>query len=129
MSKTVIGGIQGIPPQQFSSLMERILSTVKNSPKPMSESDLLEKVTGRKQYKVKVVRYCLENKLVNRTGSGKRGDPFLYSYSEQSTVHAHQEAPAIVAEVNAKADDLSSSDFKNLTELFALLHSIKLKAS
>lgn len=129
MSKTVIGGIQGIPPQQFSSLMERILSTVKNSSKPMSESDLLEKVTGRKQYKVKVVRYCLETKLVNRTGSGKRGDPFLYSYSEQSAVNAHQVAPTSLTEVNAKADELSPSDFKNLTELFALLHSIKLKAS
>lgn len=95
----------------------------------MSESDLLEKVTGRKQYKVKVVRYCLDNNIMNRTGSGKRGDPFLYSYSEQSAFNAHQEAPASVAEVNAKADDLSTSDFKNLTELFALLHSIKLKAS
>ncbi|MGE0763507.1 MAG: hypothetical protein AB7N80_09540 [Bdellovibrionales bacterium] len=129
MSKTVIGGIQGIPPQQFSSLMERILSTVKSSPKPMSEFDLLEKVSGRKQYKVKVVRYCLENNLVNRTGSGKRGDPFLYSYVEQSAVHTHQVAPASVTEANGKADDLSPSDFKNLTELFALLHSIKLKAS
>ena len=131
MSKTVIGGIQGIPPQQLSLLKERILSTVKSSPKPMSESDLLERVTGRKQYKVKVVRYCLENKLVNRTGSGKRGDPFLYSYGEQPVVQTQQEHHAGPAEANSKSNsvELSPSDFQNLTELFALLHSIKLKAS
>ncbi|MBK7844489.1 MAG: hypothetical protein IPJ71_12490 [Bdellovibrionales bacterium] len=131
MSKTVIGGIQGIPPQQFSSLMERILSTVKNSPRPMSESDLLERVTGRKQYKVKVVRYCLENKLVNRTGSGKRGDPFLYSYSEHSVVETNQANPLDGKDSKTKpeANELSPSDFNNLRELFALLHAIKLKAS
>jgi len=57
---------------------ERILEFLAAAPGPVTEKEIDEGVEGRRQLKLRAVRALLENRAVERSGAGKRGDPFRY---------------------------------------------------
>lgn len=127
MSKPVIGGIEGIPQEQFNTLVERVLQAISVADSPLTEGELLEGVSGKKQYKVKIVRYCNDKCLISRTGTGKKGDPFLYSKVTSEPPPTPE--PWIGQTTKPYHEELDETEFDNLVELFRILHTIKTKAS
>ncbi len=128
MSKPVIGGIEGIPQEQFNTLVERVLQAINVADSPLTESELLGRVSGKKLYKVKIVRHCNDQGLISRNGTGKKGDPFLYS-------KVHKESPPL-PEPSASTlaskpyyEEMDEAEFSNLVELFRILQTMKTKAS
>lgn len=52
--------------------------------RPCTEKSLMRLVRGRKQIKIAVLRILVKGGNVLRTGSGKKGDPYLYRLPELS---------------------------------------------
>jgi len=51
---------------------------------PCTEKRIMRMVHARKQHKVAALRLLLQKGKLERSGSGKRGDPFLYSTSKDT---------------------------------------------
>jgi len=58
---------------------------------PVEEKDIHEAVEGRKGIKVKALRFLVDDEKVERTGQGKRGDPYLYSISSSQVTSMYRE--------------------------------------
>jgi hypothetical protein len=58
-----------------------IIEHLKEAAKEQTEAEIVDRVEGRHSNKRKALRSLLEKGMVSRTATGKRGDPFKYSYS------------------------------------------------
>jgi hypothetical protein len=58
---------------------ERILQFLQSTPGAVTEPEINEGVTGRRQAKMKAIRDLVETQVVKRSGGGRKGDPFRYS--------------------------------------------------
>lgn len=65
----------------ISATMKAIVDFLKTQSEPVELRVIDDAVEGRKQMKWQAMKKCLETGTTNRTGNGKRGDPYLYSIS------------------------------------------------
>ena len=56
-----------------------IVEILSNQTKASSEKTIMKLVRGRKQLKVAALRNLVREGIVVRSGSGKKGDPYLYT--------------------------------------------------
>ena len=62
----------------LSVMASRIIETLINEERPLSEKQLMKLISGRRQKKIAALRSLIRGTKVFRSGSGKKGDPFLY---------------------------------------------------
>jgi hypothetical protein len=62
-------------------ICERILNYLSLQTRPSHEAEILSSVRGRRQYKITALRDLIAASIVARSGSGKKGNPYLYSLS------------------------------------------------
>lgn len=67
-----------------SEMQRQMLAVMQASPTPVPESLIQANLAGRKQDMVKVLRYLVGTKQVARSGGGKRGDPYVYRFIENT---------------------------------------------
>lgn len=84
----------------------------------MTEAELFRLVKCRRQDKQAALRDLVSEGVVCRSGTGKRGDPFLYSVRSSLPIPSAPE-PAAHAEL------LSPAELENIVQLFQLLRRIK----
>lgn len=106
----------------LTTIQNSILDALESSADALNEAELLSRISGRRQIKVKALRDLLQLGYLAQAGSGKRGDPFRYSCKPVDHVDCVQTA-------NPIADaSLSESEMQNLIELFQLLLRLKQKS-
>jgi len=70
-----------------AQLTDELVKFLAGQSVPCSEKHLMRLVRGRRQIKVVALRNLIKDGSVARSGSGKRGDPFLYALKpKQPTV-------------------------------------------
>ena len=90
----------GEVPKDFSSqkTAQALLASVRSRGR-LSEAELMKRVRGRKQTKVRALRTLLSLGLIFRTGSGRRADPYLYRSSNIAPIPAPSEQAIFSQEV------------------------------
>jgi len=58
-----------------------MLEFLKEQPEPVKELPIMEVIEGRRAIKQKTLRKLVKGGTITRTGSGRKGAPYLYSYS------------------------------------------------
>ncbi len=94
---------------------DAILELLKAEEMPITEAAIDEQIDGRTVFKRKALRELVANGGITRIGSGKRGDPFLYSCSLVPAIYTEQDKQE--SENDEKGDTLGilsrSQDFKD----------------
>lgn len=89
-SKTIsLGGSK--EEEDTKKIATEILEFLKMNKDPVGEPVIEEEVEGRTTLKRKALRMLVITGEVMRSGSGKRGDPFMYSCSLVPTIYTEQE--------------------------------------
>lgn len=63
----------------IAQLTDELVKFLASQTAPCAEKHLLRNVRGRKQFKVPALRNLVADGAVIRSGSGKKGDPYLYA--------------------------------------------------
>ncbi len=72
------------------NLSENILEVIQRAGHPITGSEIEEQVEGRTQLKREALKWLIEDKQVERTGRGGKGDPYKYSCSRVPTLYPEQ---------------------------------------
>lgn len=102
----------------LSKIQNQILDVAESSVDALSEAELLSRISGRRQIKIKELRRLLHSGHLVTSGSGKRGDPFMYEITKIST---HEDNSRVKKEMQV----LSDIEKQNLVDLFRTLLDIK----
>lgn len=78
-------------------IAQKIVEFLSQSNKPQPESAILSAVSGRRKDKIDVIRMLRAQGSIAFRGSGKKGDPFLYS-TPSSLVKLSQDSTIVHAE-------------------------------
>lgn len=63
-------------------ITRNLIETLYRQSRPCAEKILMKLVRGRKQLKVAALRILIKDGTVDRSGLGKKGNPYLYSLKE-----------------------------------------------
>jgi hypothetical protein len=64
---------------ESNPIYKKLLSFLSAQPNSVTEKTILKIVSGNRQNKIRTLRILLGNRIVQRVGGGRRGDPYRYS--------------------------------------------------
>lgn len=127
-------------PSVESKVEDALWNFVASQKRPLTEAEILKGVAGRKLTKVVALRRLAQD-LLRRSGTGKKGDPFLYSVvvpisNPVASYPVSQNGPTLQSDEplastgahyksytlpNGKLLNLSKEEFDHVVEVFKLL--------
>ncbi|GIL17257.1 MAG: hypothetical protein BroJett040_10080 [Oligoflexia bacterium] len=125
-------------------IAQKIVEFLSQNNKPQSESAILSAVSGRRKDKIDVIRMLRAQGSIAFRGSGKKGDPFLYSVpsslvepSQNSAAFRSGNTPQVITKPTGDSEtppifktyklpngdvlSLSRGEFDEIVDLFRLL--------
>lgn len=121
-------------------IAQKIVEFLSHQNEPQPESAILSAISGRRKDKIEVIRVLRAQSLIAFTGSGRKGDPFLYFLvlpTQSGREVAVDEKPQVALEPeqdhetappfktyklpNGNVLSLSREEFDEVVELFRFL--------
>ena len=109
---------------RIERLKLEILSCLKKLPEPGTEAQIFRAVKGRRQVKLGAISALVTDGVIRRQGTGRRGQPFLYSLAKMDTPDAAESKNTKIS--NPSQESLDASEYSNLVDFFHQLLTIKM---
>jgi len=108
----------------LGKIEDEILDFLKINIEPVDEPTINNEIEGRTTIKRKALRDLFSSDKINRSGAGKRNDPFLYSCSLVPTIYTGREKQETESEKNPDSastlscpkESLNNSDLDNFVD-------------